>query len=159
MEGLILNEQTKYVTYLEPIFEALGKGFIECLNWRITYPECGSSLTDKYSFEGELDSWISGKELLNEVAAHPDIQWWWGLLQGFESNYTQEMIQAEAPIDIQHDITIWTLPVSMRNDKATIEIEAFDSTQSIVITKDEKVLDTLRKTFPKSELLSEFITK
>ena len=74
MEGLILNEQTKYVTYLEPIFEALGKGFIERLNWRITYPECGSSLTDKYSFEGELDSWISGKELLNEVAAHPNLQ-------------------------------------------------------------------------------------
>ena len=159
MEGLILNEQTKYVTYMEPIFEALGQEFVESLNWRITCLECGGSQTDRYSFDDKWDIWISGKELLNEMAAHPNLQWWWGLLQGFESKYTQEMIQEEEPVDIRDDITLWTLPVSMRNDNATIEIEAFDSTQTIVITKDAKVLEKLRKTFPKSELLSEFIAK
>ena len=67
MEGLILHEDTEYVTYLCPIFDTLGDELISSLNWRIISPECGSSVTDKYSFEGEYDSWISGTELVKEV--------------------------------------------------------------------------------------------
>lgn len=62
MEGLILNEETKYVTYMCPIFDALGDDYIRSLNWRIVYPECGS-VEQVYSFEHTKTSWISGDEL------------------------------------------------------------------------------------------------
>ena len=159
MEGLVLNEKTEYVTYLEPIFDAVGRDYISRLNWRITYPEVGGSATDCYSFEGNVDSWISGKELLEEIDNHPNLQWWWGLLQGFETHYSKEEIQIEEPVDIQLDITIWELPVTMRNDKAEIEIEAFDSTQTIVVVKDNAVLEKLKTAFPDYDLLSELNSK
>lgn len=159
MEGLILNERTEYVTYLEPIFDAVGRDYISRLNWRITYPEVGGSATDCYSFEGNVDSWIFGKELLEEIDNHPDLQWWWGLLQGFEQNISQTEAMKEAPIDIQEDTEIWSNPVTMRNPEASIEIEAFDSSMTVVIVKEKAVLEKLKAAFPDHELLSEYNEK
>lgn len=156
MEGLLLNEKTKYVTYMEPIFDALGRDYIEHLNWRITYSECGGSPTDNYSFSGRVDSWLPGKALLDEIGNHPNLQWWWGLLQGFDPIFTQAEIQKESPVDIQCDTKIWELPVSMRDYRAEIEIEAFDSTLTIVIAKEEAVIEKLKRAFPEYELLSAY---
>ena len=156
MEGIILHEDTEYVTYLCPIFDALGDELICSLNWRINYPECGGSSTDRYSFEGEYDSWISGTELVKEVREHPSIQWWWGLLQGFEKNKSQAEAMKEAPVDIQEDTEIWNNPVTMRNPEASIEIEAFDSSMTVVIAKEEVVLEKLKAEFPDYVLLSEY---
>ena len=159
MEGLILHENSKYVTYLCPIFDAIGDDFIRNLNWRIIYPECGGTPAQVYSFKGKPDSWISGKELVKEIRKDPDIQWWWGLLQGFDQNISQTEAMREEPIDIQEDLEIWKNPVTMRNPIASIEIEAFDSTLTIVIAKDETLLEKLKVAFSDYELLSEYNNK
>lgn len=159
MEGLILNERTEYVTYLCPIFDAVGDDYIRSLNWRIIYPECGGSVTQAYSFEGEPDSWIAGEKLVEEVRNNPDIQWWWGLLQGFEQNISQTEVMKEMTIDIQEDTEIWNNPVTMRNPEASIEIEAFDSSLTIVIVKDDTIIEKLKVAFPDCELLSTYNEK
>lgn len=156
MEGLILNERTEYVTYLCPIFDAVGDDYIRSLNWRIIYPECGSAVSQGYSFEGKEDSWISGNQLVEEVRNNPDIQWWWGLLQGFDQNVSRSEAMKEEPVDIQEDTEIWKNPVTMRNPKAQIEIEAFDSTLTVVIAKEDAVLEKLKIAFPDHKLLSEY---
>ena len=94
MEGLILNEESKYVTYMSPIFDALGDDYIRSLNWRIIYPECGS-VEQVYSFEHIKDSWISGDELVEQIRKNPNIQWWWGLLQGIPKIITREDVEKE----------------------------------------------------------------
>lgn len=156
MEGLILHEDTEYVTYLCPIFDALGDELISSLNWRIISPECGGSLTDMYSFNGEYDSWISGTELVKEVRKYPDIQWWWGLLQGFPDSISRDEVFKLEPIDLQDDPYLWGIPVTMRNPNALIEIEAFDSSLTIVLAKEIFVLESLKKAFPHYELLSDY---
>lgn len=159
MEGLILNERTEYVTYLCPIFDAVGDDYIRSLNWRIIYPECGDPGSQAYSFEGKPDSWITGEKLVEEIRNDPDIQWWWGLLQGFEQSISQAEAMKEAPIDIQDDTEIWSNPVTMRNSEASIEIEAFDSSLTVVIVKEKSVLEKLKAAFPDHELLSEYNKK
>lgn len=156
LEGLILHEDTEYVTYLCPIFDALGDELICSLNWRIISPECGSSVTDKYSFEGEYDSWISGTELVKEVRKYPNIQWWWGLLQGFPDSISRDEVFKLDAIDIKEDAQLWEYPVAMRDPNALIEIEAFDSSLTIVVAKDNSILESLKNAFPNNELLSEY---
>lgn len=156
LEGLILHEDTEYVTYLCPIFDALGDELISSLNWRIISPECGSGATDMYSFEGEYDSCISGGELVKEVRKYPDIQWWWGLLQGFPDFISRDEVFRIEPIDIQDDPYFWESPVTMRDPNALIEIEAFDSSLTIVLAKEDHILESLKKAFPNYELLSDW---
>lgn len=155
MEGLILNEGTKKVTYMCPIFDALGDDFIRSLNWRIVYPECGS-IDQVYSFEHIDVSWISGDDLVNEIRENPNIQWWWGLLQGIPKTVLQEEIDKENLVDIKEDTKIWENPVSMRSNHSVIEIEAFDSSLTVIISNNETVLEKLKKCFPNYEVLSEY---
>ena len=159
MEGIILNEQTEYVTYLCPIFDAVGDDFICNLNWRITYPECGGPSSANYSFENDPDSWITGERLITEIRSNPDIQWWWGLLQGFEQNVSRDEAMKSNPIDIQEDVGLWKNPLTMRNPESLIEIVAFDSSLTVIVSKDEAVLEKLKAAFPKYELLSEYNCK
>ena len=155
MEGIILNEGTEYVTYMKPIFETIGEVVVRSLNWRLTYVVTGGYLTEEYSFGDCLEVWISGDELWAEVVKYPDMQWIWGLLQGFSKEITFEQSQTHGLVDIMMDERIWTNPVSMRHPDAEIEIEAFDSTLSIVIAKDDSVLSRLKERYPRYQLLSE----
>ena len=156
MEGLVLNEESEYVTYMAPIFETIGLDLIRDLNWRITYVETGGPLNEEYSFGDCLDYWISGDTLVDEVMKYPEIQWIWGLLQGFKPGINKVDICREELVVIQMDETIWTNPISMRSPQAEIEIEAFDSSLSIVIAKDDTILQRLQSVYRKSELLSEY---
>ncbi len=159
MEGLILNEQTKYVTFLCPIFDSIGYDVIRNLNWRVTCVECGGSSAFTYSFANSKATWLSGDQLVEEVKNNPNVQLWWGLLQGFPNSVSEDDVKNEPAADIQNDSEIWINPVSMRSTKSVIEIEAFDSSMTIVISNDKGVLEKLRRSFPLSELLSEYNSK
>ena len=156
MEGLILHEDTEFVTYLCPIFDALGDELISSLNWRIISPECGGSLTDTYSFEGKYDAWVSGAELAKEVRKYPSVQWWWGLLQGFPDSVSRDAVLKMEPFDLQDQPYYWGNPNTMRDPNALIGIEAFDSSLTIVLAKKDYVLESLKKAFPNYELLSDW---
>ena len=156
MEGLILNEQTKYVTFLRPVFDSIGYDVIRSLNWRVTNAECGGSAFPAYSFANSKDTWISGDKLVEEVKNNPDVQLWWGLLQGFHKSVSEVDQKNESVVDIQNDTEIWKNPVTMRSTKAVIEIEAFDSSMTIVISNNKEILERLKCSFPLSELLSEY---
>ena len=60
------------------------------------------------------------------------------------------------PIDIQDDPHFWENPVTMRDPNALIEIEAFDSSLTIVLAKEDHILESLKKAFPNYELLSDW---
>lgn len=77
-------------------------------------------------------------------------------MQGFHKSVSREMVYRTELVDIQQDALIWTNPVSMRNALSEIEIEAFDSTMSIVTVQDEILLKKLQLTFPNSILLSQY---
>ena len=157
MEGLILNEQTQYYTIMPPIMKALGCDLIRSLNWRLSYIECLGEYYDEFLFkDNSLDIWIDGNSLMNCIDRCPDVQWVWGLLQGFNKSVARETVFRTELVDIQEDSLIWTNPVSMRNPLSEIEIEAFDSTMSIVTVKDEALLKSLQLSFPNGILLSKY---
>ena len=154
--GLILHESTPYVTYMPPVFDSIGDDYIRALNWRIICPECGGPVDQTYSFEGAEQTWITGEQLVREVRDNPDIQWWWGLLQGFPADVSREDVEMEDVPDIQVDTGIWTNPVSMRSRHSVVEIEAFDSSMTIVISSDEELIGRLKADFPDCELLEKY---
>ena len=93
---------------------------------------------------------------MNCIDRCPDVQWVWGLLQGFNKSVSRKMVFQTELVDIHQDTSIWTNPVSMRNSLSEIEIEAFDSTMSIVTVKDEVLLNQLQLAFPNGILLSHY---
>ncbi len=157
MEGFILREQTTYKNYMLPIMEALGCDIIRSLNWRLSEIECCGTYYDDFLFNGNPpDKWIDGDSLMDCIARCPEVQWVWGLLQGFHQSVSREAVYRTESVDIRQDTAIWTNPVTMRNALSEIEIEAFDSTMSVVTVKDEKLLRQLQLAFPNGILLSRY---
>ena len=157
MDGWILREQTTHYTYMPPIMKGLGYDLIRSMNWRLSYIECLGTHYDSFLFnDNPLDKWIDGDSLMNCIDRCPDVQWVWGLLQGFNKSVSRKIVFQTELVDIQQDTSIWTNPVSMRNSLSEIEIEAFDSTMSIVTVKDEVLLNQLQLAFPNGILLSHY---
>lgn len=154
MEGLILNENTKYHTTMKLVLDSLGE-YVTKLNWRITWMQIGCIECERL-FDNDTDVWISGETLQTIANENPHAQWIWGLLQGFDSSISRDEACATNVPDIDGDTTIWTNPVTMRNDKSEIEIEAFDSSMTIVVAKDIRIIERLREIYKNSELLSEY---
>lgn len=156
MEGLILNEDSEYVTYMPPIFEAIGYDVIAKYNWRLSYVECFGSFDATFPYENILDTWVKGVELVKQVRNNPKAQWVWGLLQGFSADIPYEKIKDHDINELDDDTRIWEYPVFMRDSLAEIEIEAFDSTMSIVVAKDIEIIKKLKASFSNAEVLSEY---
>ena len=157
MDGWILREQTTHYTYMPPIMKALVCDLIRSMNWRLSYIECLGTHYNSFLFnDNPLDKWIDGDSLMNCIDRCPDVQWVWGLLQGFNKSVSRKIVFQTELVDIQQDTSIWTNPVSMRNSLSEIEIEAFDSTMSIVTVKDEVLLNQLQLAFPNGILLSHY---
>ena len=158
MRGLILNEDG-YVTYPAKIFEPI-KDYVRSLNWKLTNIECkGGRQTYVFPFENTMeDYWISGAELYAMVQAHPDLQWIWGILSGFNPDISADEVCDGNFVDISAEGVqpYWQTPLQPYNSKASIEIVAFDSTQTYVQCDDISVLKALCRAFPEAEDLEEW---
>ncbi len=149
MKGAILEKGEKSYTHLLSLFSALGNIQNE-YNWLVTNCDIYyySKLTKKL-ISGKY-CWLSGEEL-TEIVEDYDLQWVWVVLSGFDKDIRLKEI-LEYPLPYVDGYTgFWKNPVSIQHPLASIEIAAFDSSGTIIISKEDAITTDFIKAFPLSE--------
>lgn len=154
MKGLIIDKGEKFHSYFAKIFSKIPV-LVQNYNWLVTNAECNPQNLEDRDKLNEKYYWLSGKEL-SEILEREDFQWIWGVLSGFPTNITLEnILKSELPYADGYT-GFWRNPITIQHPLAEVEIVAWDSTYSILISKNDIIIDEISDVYPQSQNLEEY---
>jgi len=156
MLGALLQKGEKSYSYLKPIFSSI-KNVQTSYNWLITDCQCHPRTDSFYNrlFYNREYCWLSGEELTAMVEKE-DFQWVWAVLSGFDKSISlKEVLNYELPYADEYT-GFWKNPITIQHPLADVEIVPWDSSLTLVISKNHSIVNDFRKAFPLSESLEEY---
>lgn len=91
--------------------------------------------------------WMTGVEL-TEMIKDEDFQWIWGVFSAFPKEITKEKVMNYKLPKADGNERIWQNPISLQHPFSVIEIIAWDSSMTIVITEFDDIIEKLEKSNP-----------
>ncbi len=153
MKGLILEKGEECFTLLKNIFDSINNIQKE-YNWLVSGYECyPQNIEYSKKLSGEY-CWMTGDELTN-VCKNEDCQWIWGVFSGFHKSVNKEDVLKNKLSQADGYTGFWQNPISIQHPLAEIEIVAWDSSLTIIISKDDNIIEEFRK----KNLLAEDLEK
>lgn len=147
--GAILEKGERFYTDLRKIFKAIGETQIE-YNWLITDCICYPESADIDALLSQKFCWLSG-EKLTSIVNRENFQWIWGVLSGFESDISLEnILRYPLPYADEYE-GFWKNPLSIQHPLASVEIVPWDSSLTLIFSKQKEMIDSFRAYFPLSE--------
>lgn len=100
-------------------------------------------------------AWISGEELTN-IIKKDDFQWHFAVLSGFDKCFDkEEILKYEFPCADGYG-GFWQKDISIQHPLACIEIVAWDSCATLIISKKSEIIKKFRNVFHLSKDLVEY---
>lgn len=157
VKGKILNKGEAGYTYLKKLFQSLDH-FQKQYHWLITdceaYPQNPEHTERIFHSEDGGYAWISGEEL-TEIVMTDDFQWIWAVLSAFDPAYTKEdVLNYPLPCISSPDTSYKIFHKKgyfIQHPLASIELSAWDSSYTILLSKDETLLRLFGQKFPFSK--------
>lgn len=157
VRSVILKKGEHYYTDMAKVFNAIENEQLK-YNWLITDCVCypyDKKIKEKFSKEF---IWISGEQL-TEIISKDDFQFIWGVFSGFTPEVTlEEALRYDLPFADGYK-GFWVNNVGIQHPLADVEIVAWDSSLTLLISKDEKLIEKFCRNFPLSEDLSALNTR
>lgn len=146
--GAILEKGEKYYTYLNKILNGTNN-IQKNYNWLISDCTCYIPPSETEKLLSKEYCFISG-ERLTEIAKE-NFQFVWAVFSGFDKNISEEeILKYELPYADGY-AGFWENPLSIQHPLADIEIVAWDSALTLVLSRDKEIINRFRKAFPLSE--------
>lgn len=141
MKGVIIDNKEWIPTQLSNIFPLIGN-IQNDYNWLITDYECypRNEMLRQF-FSGEA-CYVTGEEL-TQIIQQEDFQWIWGVLSAFSKSVSEEQILQYALPEAEGNSRIWHRPVTLQHPLAELELIARDSTETVLISKDDTIAERL----------------
>ena len=147
--GTIIQKGEKYYTYLKKLFESIDNIQLN-YKWLISYPECSPSDTDIQKVLDNEYCILTGKEL-TDLVNKEDFQWIWGTFSAFDPTTSNEDILKHKLPENDMYPGFWKNPLTMQHPLSKIEIVAFDSSCTLIFTKDFALPEKFKEYYPKAE--------
>lgn len=157
MRSAILEKGEHYYTHMAKVFNAIENEQLK-YNWLITDCECypGDKSIDQMFSKEYI--WISGEQL-TEIISKDDFQFVWGVFSGFSLEVTlEEILKYDLPFADGYK-GFWVNNVGIQHPLAEVEIVSWDSSLTLLISKDGELVQKFRSNFPLSEDLSALNTR
>jgi hypothetical protein len=152
MKSAILEIGEQYYTYMSKVFNAIEDEQLK-YNWLITDCECypqDESLNELFSKEYV---WISGKHL-TDIINKEDFQFIWGVFSGFLPEVTlEEILKFNLPFADGYG-GFWVDNVGIQHPLSTIEIVAWDSSLTLLISEYDDLVQKFMHNLPLAKDLS-----
>ena len=163
---LVDSNEVQYYTYLGPIFEALHNKQLD-YNWLITdlelnwFPDNFLDYFDQVQIsEGMWNHdnryWISGDNLTKLVTDHK-LQFIWGVLSGLDKKVQIDINNLSVVPFADGNTDLWKPGNTVQHPNADIEIVCWDSTLTLMISKDQSIIRDFMEYFKDSKDLDEYI--
>ncbi|SDB21043.1 Protein of unknown function [Pseudobutyrivibrio sp. YE44] len=158
MNGLVISEGEKFYTDLRSVFDAISIDKCKEYNWLLTDYEC-------YPQNDEIRELFSGKpvilsgEKITELLEQENFQWIWGVFSAFDKSVDDEKIFNQKLPFAEGNSDIWELPISIQHPLALMEIIAWDSSLTIVISRDDSVISSIQKSRVSAIALEKYINE
>lgn len=142
-----------YHTDMALVFQSLG-GRQKEFNWLITNFE-GHALDDNWGTRlpdvafGEEPKIVSGS-VLTEIFEQIEIQFIWGNLSGFAPDVALDLAELEVEPWADGNRMFWSANVAPQHPRATVEIVCFDSSLTLLLSKDNDLSQRFRAFFPEA---------
>lgn len=154
MKGVVIKKGVEYFTFLKRIFVSIND-IQRNYNWLITGHECYPQNKKYIEILSGKYCWITGDEL-TEMLESEDFQWIWGVFSAFPKDISkEEILKYELPKSNGYG-RLWRNPVGIQHPFAEIEIVAWDSSMTVFISKEDSIVDMLRKNNTLAEDLEKY---
>lgn len=157
VKSAILEKGEHYYTHMAKVFNAIENEQLK-YNWLITDCECYPEDKNINKMFSKEYIWISG-EKLTEIIRNEDFQFVWGVFSGFSPEVTfEEVLRYDLPLADGYK-GFWVDDVGIQHPLAEVEIVAWDSSLTLLISKEDNLVQKFRSNFPLSEDLSALNTR
>lgn len=154
--GAINEKGERWYTQMCKVFDAIKDRQIN-YNWLITDMD-GVPEKINERCNGKDYCWLTGEELTNIVRAD-DSQWVWAVLSGFDKGIAlPEILRYPKPYADGYT-GFWKNPPSIQHPLAAIEMVPWDSSLTLLFSKQKHIVDDFLAFFPLSENLLEYNAK
>lgn len=144
------SKQMPYYTNLKLVFDAL-EGRQKEFNWLITNMECNYAPNERF-YQDKI--FISGEEL-TKIVYENDIQFIWAVLSAFTKSEYIDIDNLEVEPYADGNPGFWVFEPQIQHPKAIAEIVCWDSTLTMLLSKDDDLTFKFRKYFTDSKDLNE----
>ena len=155
--GIIDRKSHRFYTYMSAVFQAIENRQRQ-YNWLIADCECYPKDKEIAQLLNQEYCWLSGDEL-TAIVEKEDFQWIWGVLYGYEKCVSLEEVLNYPLPSAEGYSAYYDNPVSLQHPLSTVEMIAWDSSWTVIVSKDKTITDGYLAHFPKAEELSLFNEK
>lgn len=146
--GIMDGASHEFYTYIHDVFPAIQNAQNH-YNWLITDCCCNMSNPIEEEIQRRGYCWITG-EALTAFAEQDNTQWICAVFSGFEKDIPLETI-LEYPLPIWEHPGYWRSPLVLQHPLAAVEIVPFDSSCTLLLSKNRKLISDYRQAYPRSQ--------
>ncbi|MBN9648080.1 MULTISPECIES: DUF2691 family protein [Terrisporobacter] len=140
MKGAILEDGDYCFTTLDEVFKGI-ENIQKQYNWLITDIECYPEKQSNIELFSKEYCWLSGDEL-SEIIRGDNFQWIWGVFSGFSKSISKDdVLQFKLPY-ADGNKELWKDKLSIQHPLAEIEIIAWDSSKTLIISKNDNIINS-----------------
>lgn len=160
MRRIVIKEGPKYHTHMRGILTSMDN---EQLNYNWLVSDC-EGYPNNENFKRLFNSeylWLSGREL-TDIFLEEDFQIIWGVFSAFSPDVSfQDVLKTKIPESGSNDMStdLSDPDIMPKHPLAVVEIQAFDSSYTIIISKHDKLVDHITEFYPQYHEFSEFFKK
>lgn len=150
-KGTLLEGPTRMLFYtdLRAVFKAIGGRQVE-FNWLLTNLECNFYPPEFQSdLQPDHQIWLSGEKLTRLIEQY-DIQFIWAVLSGFAPHVIVNLNQLEVVPYADGNKALWTSSARIQHPLAKVELICWDSSATILLSRDEDLTKRFRAFFPEA---------
>lgn len=155
--GIIDRRSHKFYTHMSTVFKAINNAQNQ-YNWLIADCVCYPESKEIELIFDQKYCWLSGEEL-TAIIAQEDFQWIWGVLCGFEKDIPLEEVLKYPLPSAEGYNGYYNNPVSVQHPLASVEVIPYDSSWTIIVSKNKTIIDSYLRYYPEAEELSLFNQK
>jgi hypothetical protein len=140
-----------YFTDLRLVFRAIGDRQRE-YNWLLTDVECnwlGIHDGRRHPLPDSGPYWLTGSEL-SRIVAEFDMQFVWGVLSGFPSAVSLHLDRLDVEPYADGNPDFWAAQPRIQHPLAEVEIACWDSTSTLLLSRDQSISESFRRYFPEA---------
>lgn len=151
--GAINEKGEAWYTKMGKVFDAIQNRQLK-YHWLITDMDCVPHKIMDYC-DGKEYCWITGEEL-TQIVRENDDQWVWAVLSGFEKHVPLEEV-LRYPLPYANGYKgFWVNPPSIQHPLAVIEIVPWDSSLTLLFSKEKAAVEDFLRACPMSKNLSQY---